>query len=237
MGSGVRIGKKEITEAEVMPLLSGYNLWPQLMQGIVVDSFLREYDCSFSEIEDYYRTQIIADSEFLEKQKTKMLCEGAGSDNIDFFLKRPILLEKFKQRVFGPLVEGAFLAMKSGLDKVVFFMIRNRDHELIRELFFRLESGEDVFSVLAARYSEGRESKSEGKIGPVELKQLNPALASLLATTQIGVLNPPVVIDGYGVICLLKEKIPARLDEVTKRNLLNRLFEEWLAKEVNAFFY
>lgn len=69
------------------------------------------------------------------------------------------------------------------------------------------------------------------------MKQLNPALQKLLATAKPGVVNPPVVIDGFGVITMLQERVPAKLDDAMKQNLINLLFSEWVQKEVQAFFY
>ena len=120
---------------------------------------------------------------------------------------------------------------------MLFSMLRNKDHELTRELFFRLESGEETFESLASRYAEGREAVSGGRLGPIEMKQLNPALARVLSTAKPGVVNPPVVIDGFGVITLLHEKIPAKLDDAMKQNLVNQLFHEWVKREVFRLFF
>jgi len=231
------VGKRTIGAEDVLPLLSGYDLWPQLMQGIVVDRALRGIDCSQEETEACYQKQIERDAEFLEKRKNRMLLEGVPDEDADFFIRRPVLLEKFKRIRFSSLVDSTFLSMKASLDRVVFCLIRNSNHELMRELFFRLESGEESFASLAPKYSEGRESKTSGQLGPIEMRHLNAALAKVLATAKPGVINPPVVIDGLGVITLLQEKIPARIDEPTRKRILDHLFDEWVKKEVQIYFY
>ncbi len=230
------VGRREVSSDEVFPLLSSCGLWPQLMREMVIDRVLRTLDCSFDEVEAYYRKQLAEDAEFLEKRRQQMMLEGVGEQDLDFFLKKPVLLERFRQKMFAGKVENAFLSMKTGLDKVVFSMIRNRNHELIRELYFRLESGEESFAALAPKYSEGRESSSFGQIGPVELKQLNPVLARKLNTAQPGVLNAPVVIDGLGVITFLHEKITARFDDAMRQRIVALLFDEWVKKEVGEYF-
>jgi parvulin-like peptidyl-prolyl isomerase len=237
MSTAIKIGKRQLKSEDVLPLLSGHSLWPQLMQGMVIDKVLRTMDCTEEEVSDFYRRQIDADPDFLYKKKEQLLLEGASDEDVDFFVKRPLLLEMFKKQSFLPKVESAFLQMKAGLDKVTFLMLRNKDHELLRELYFRIESGEETFESVAAKYSEGRESMTGGKIGPLELKQLNPLLGKNLSVAKPGVLNPPVVIDGYGVITMLKEKSPAHLDDNTKKQIVNHLYNEWVNKEVQAFFY
>jgi hypothetical protein len=237
MSTAITIGKRQLKSEEVLPLLSGHSLWPQLMQGMVIDKVLRTMACTEEEVNDFYRRQIEADPEFLYKKKEQMILEGASDEDVAFFINRPLLLEKFKKQTFLPKVESAFLQMKAGLDRVTFFMLRNKDHELLRELYFRIESGEETFESVASKYSEGRESMTGGNIGPLELKQLNPQLGKSLSVAKPGVLNPPVVIDGYGVITMLKEKNPAHLDDNTKKQIVTHLFNEWVNKEVQAFFY
>jgi hypothetical protein len=237
MSVAVTVGKRVLQGDNVLSMLSGHNLWPQLMEAMVVDSALRKITCSTEEIESYYRLQITAEADFFEKKKAQLRLEGTREEDIGFYISRPVLLERFKEQQFVPQVGSVFLKLKAGLDRVLFSMLRNKDHELTRELFFRLESGEMTFESVASRYAEGREAVSGGRLGPLEMKQLNPALARVLSTAEPGVLNPPVVIDGFGVITLLHEKIPAKLDDTMQQNLVNQLFQEWVKREVFAFFY
>ena len=237
MSVALIVGKRELPGDDLLSLLSGHNLLPQLMEAMVVDRALRTIRCSEDAIADYYGAQVSADAGFLEKKRAQLLLEGAREEDIDFFIGRPVLLELFKEQRFVPQVGSAFLKLKAGLDRVHFSLLRNKDHELTRELFFRLESGEESFESLASRYAEGREAVSGGRIGPIEMQQLHPALARVLLTARPGVVNSPVVIDGLGVIVLLHEKIAAKLDESMKQHLVNQLFQEWVKREVQAFFY
>ena len=237
MSVAVNVGKRELQGDELFSLLSGHNLWPQVMEAMVVDKALRMLGCSAEAVADYYGSELAIDAAFLEKKRAQLLLEGVGEGDADFFISRPLRLQLFKNQRFVPLVGSAFLKMKAGLDSVLFSMLRNRDHELTRELFFRLESGEESFDALAARYAEGKEAESGGRLGPMEMKQLHPLLASVLSTAQPGVINPPVLIDGFGVITLLHEKRGARLDDAMSAYLVDQLFREWVRGEVLAFFY
>lgn len=231
------IGKREVSADEVFPLLSSCGLWPQIMREMVIDRALCSLDCSFDEVEVYYRKQLADDAGFIDKRKRQMALEGVDENSLEFYIKRPVLLARFRETMFAGKVENTFLSMKTGFDKVVFSMIRNRNHELVRELYFRLESGEENFAALASKYSEGREASSFGQIGPIEMKQLNPVLARNLHTAQPGVLNAPIVIDGLGVITCLREKINARLDDTMRQRIITLLFDEWVKKDVEEYFY
>ena len=237
MSVAVNVGKRELQGDDVLSLLSGHNMWPQVMDAMVIDKALRTLGCSVEAITDYYASELAADAAFLEKKRAQMLYEGTTQEDIYFFISRPVLLALFKEQRFVPLAGSAFLKLKAGLDSVLFSMLRNKNHELTRELFFRLESGEESFDSLAARYAEGREAASGGRIGPMEMKQLHPVLARVLSTAQPGVVNPPMIIDGFGVITLLHEKRAARLDDAMKHTLVEQLFLEWVKEEVLSFFY
>jgi hypothetical protein len=237
MSFACTVGKRELQGDEVLSLLSGHNFWPQLMAAMVVDRALRSIRCSATAIDDYYGAELAADSAFFEKKRAQLIREGVREEDIDFYISRPVLLALFKEQRFVPLVGSAFLKLKAGLDSVLFSMLRNKDHELTRELFFRLESGEESFDSLAPRYAEGREAVSGGRLGPMEMRQLHPILARVLSTAQPGVVNPPVVIDGFGVITLLHEKIAAKLDESMEQHLVDHLYNEWVKGEVQEFFY
>lgn len=230
-------GKVRLDADEVLSLVAGHELWPQLMPEIVTDRALRTIDCTPEETESYFRDQIASNGRFLENRKERLLREGVAAQDVDFYLVRPLLLEKFKENQFGPKVEQTFLDMKTGMDSLVFSMIRHRDHELIRELYFRIRTGEEEFEAIAAKYSEGRESSSGGLVGPIAFRQLNPVLAGVLVSAECGIVKPPFVIDGSGVIVRLKEKIPARLDLEMRRQLIETLFQEWVKREVQSLFF
>lgn len=148
------LGKRQLQADDVLPLLSGHNMWSQLMQAMVIDQALRPLSCAQADIEAYYGQQLAADPDFFEKKRAQLLREGAREEDLDFFISRPLLLEIFKEKTFANQVGSAFLKLKAGLDRVVFYMLRNKDHELLRELFFRIESGEESFESLAPRYAE-----------------------------------------------------------------------------------
>jgi hypothetical protein len=65
MSVAVTVGKRVLQGDDVVSLLSGHNLWPQLMEAMVVDKALRKVTCSTEEIEGYYGLQITDDAAFL----------------------------------------------------------------------------------------------------------------------------------------------------------------------------
>ena len=67
------VGKRELQGDDIVSLLSGYNLLPQLMEAMVVDRALRTLVCSSAAIGDYYAAEVAADAAFLDKKRAQLL--------------------------------------------------------------------------------------------------------------------------------------------------------------------
>jgi parvulin-like peptidyl-prolyl isomerase len=104
--------------------------------------------------------------------------------------------------------------------------------EVAQELFFRIQAGEQSFSECAREYSQGQEAQTGGLIGPAPISQAHPVIAQKLATSQPGVLLPPMKLENWVVILRLEKLIPAQLDDAMRAMLLNHLFEQWLAEQL-----
>ena len=69
---------------------------------------------------------------------------------------------------------------------VVYSLIRTSNHQLAKEIYFKIESEEESLEELAIKYSEGNEKYSRGIIGPVPITQGHPSLADKLRVMQKG---------------------------------------------------
>jgi hypothetical protein len=93
---------------------------------------------------------------------------------------REFKIEKFKQQTWGNRLESTFLNRRANLDQAIYSLIRHKNPELLQELFFRIQGGEQSFSELASQYSQGAEAQTGGLIGPVALsKRRGPVDASV----------------------------------------------------------
>jgi hypothetical protein len=63
--------------------------------------------------------------------------------------------QQFKVAKWGDEVEAYFQAHRMEFDRVLISIIQVQDAELIQELFFRIESGEQSFAETALDYSVG----------------------------------------------------------------------------------
>ena len=110
-------------------------------------------------------------------------------------------------------IEEAFLSAQGGLDQIIYSLIRVKDNGLARELWIRLEEGEDTFSELASGAGEGPEAAKCGVIGPTPIGSIHPPeLASFLRSLQCGEIHPPRTLGDWIVLVRLEQLTPARLD-------------------------
>ena len=91
------------------------------------------------------------------------------------------------------------------LDQVSYALIRVKDENLASEIYLRIKEGEEDFGDLAAKYSEGSEKNTFGRIGPVGFDKPHPVLARLLQVSQENQLWPPRNIDSWWVIIRLEK--------------------------------
>ncbi|MBD2000272.1 peptidylprolyl isomerase [Leptolyngbya sp. FACHB-541] len=216
---------------EQLPLLTNYQLIPQLLCESIVDRAILTIECTPEEIasacEQFYQRWNFTPE---QQQIWRSHC-GLSQVQFEEMTTRSLRIEKFKQITWEHKLKSHFLQRKQEFDRVVYSLLRTKDQDIAQELFFRLSEGEQSFAQLAQQYSEGAEAETGGLIGPVELGTLNAKLADLLHTSQIGQVQP----FGLGEWCMivrLEKRIPAQLDEQMRDRLLQEKFDAWLQEQV-----
>lgn len=234
MTAALQVGSQTITSSEIIPLLVGYQLLPQLLREAIVDQAIANITCTSEETAIAIK-QFFQQHQINSEQALQAWTEYYNIDinKIQELATRQLRIAKFKQATWTGQLESHFLNYKSKLDKVIYSLIRTKDSLVAQELYFRLQAGEQTFPELAREYSQGPESQTGGIQGPVELSVPHPALAKMLSVAQVGQLLPPTRIGEWMVIVRLEKFIPAVLDESIRQQLLNNLFETWINEQVN----
>lgn len=229
MSEFVQIGKFEIPQAELLPLLGRYQLIPIVWRELIVDAAIGGIECSATEI-------AAAIAQFRDRHKLEsserlqqwLALHGVDERQMGEIAVRQAKIERFKQLTFDPKVATYFLQRKQQLDQAIYSLIRTTSPEIAQEIYFRTSAGEQTFAQAATKYSEGAEALTGGTIGPVELSVPHPAIASLIATQPLGQVCAPVKIDRWYAIVRPERLLPARLDESMRLRLREELFHEWL---------
>jgi parvulin-like peptidyl-prolyl isomerase len=167
-------------------------------------------------LEDYRRSQALTD------------------EDARWQAELPLRIDRHCLEHFSHRAEQRFLQRKTGLDRVVYSLIRVKEAGMAQELYLRISEGECSFSDLAAEHSLGPERVSHGIVGPVPLTQAHPRLVELLRTAQNGQLFPPVLIAPWWLVVRLEEIQPASFDENMKTAMARELFDEWIANQLRS---
>ncbi|OKH20216.1 peptidylprolyl isomerase [Hydrococcus rivularis NIES-593] len=234
MTAVLHVGNQTITAEEVLPLLTNYQIMPQLLREIVIEQAIIPFTCTDEEKASacqqlYQKKHLHLETE----QQAWLERNGMTPEQLEALLARRLRIEKFKQATWECKLESYFLHRKRQLDQVIFSLLRTTDMGIAQELYFRLQEKEQSFADLAQEYSQGPEAQTGGFVGPVELNTLHPALAQMLSASQPGQLWFPFALGEWVAIVRLEKLIPAQLDEPMRQQLLGELFEAWIQKQVS----
>ncbi|OLP16353.1 peptidylprolyl isomerase [Leptolyngbya sp. 'hensonii'] len=235
MSSALQVEDKTLSATELLSLLAGYRMLPQLKREWLIDREIKSIDCTPDEMalarQQFYQRHQLADD-----AAQQAWCEHYGMTmaQLEDLAMRELKIAKFKHQTWNHRVESYFLSRKSGLDRVIYSLLRTADAGVAQELFFRLKAGEQSFAELAREYSQGPEAQTGGMVGPVPLAQLHPQLAQLISVSQPGQLLPPTHLSEWFVIVRLEKRLSAQLDEAMHQRLVDELFEKWLEETVRT---
>lgn len=229
----LHVGDRQITGYEVIPLLAGYQMLPQLYRQIAIDSAIADLELLPQE-QDLALEQFYAKYQLTTAAEHQAYLQHYGLTNEQFYVLavRERKIEKFKQTTWGEKLAAYFLNHKSKLDRVIYSILRHSDALVAQEMYFRIQSGEQTFAECATQYSQGVEAETGGIIGPVELSTPHPVLAQILSNAQPAKLIPPTRLAQWYVVVRLEKFMPAQLDEAMKQKLLDKLFEAWLTEQI-----
>lgn len=231
----LQVGNRIITAKEIIPLLAGYQMLPQLLREILIDQAIAPIECTPEEKANacqqfYEKNQLTAQSD----RASWLAHHSMTNEQLEALATRGVKIEKFKQANWGHKLESYFLSRKFKLDKVMYSLIRLKEMGIAQELYFRIQEGEQSFAEIAREYSQGPEAQVGGLVGPVELNTPHPKLAQILSVSQPGQLWPPIRLGEWLVIVRLEKLIPAHLDEQMRRQLLHELFSAWLQEQLSG---
>lgn len=228
----LHIGDRVITGYEVITLLAGYQMLPQLYRQLVIDFAIADIELLPQEqeqaLEQFYAKYQLPT---IAERQAYMQHYGISSEQLHALAVRERKIAQFKQTTWGEKLTSYFLTHKSKLDRAIYSILRHTDPLVAQEMYFRIQSGEQTFSECASQYSQGVEAETGGIIGPVELSMPHPVLAQMLSVAQPGQLLPPTRLAQWYIVVRLEKFIPAQLDEPMRQKLRDKLFEEWVTEQ------
>ena len=217
---------------ESLAILDNNDLLQPLIKSILIKSTIDKVY-----IDEKLKTATIQNFKEKNGLNTPAKCNQWLSDrsisnnDLECLALSKIRLQNYCREHFDHKVEPRFLEMKNSLDKVVYSLIRIKSFHKAREIYLRLSSGEEEFGSLAAKFSEGLESKTRGIIGPSPVNAAHPKLIAVLMNGKTGEIQAPMEIAGMHVIVRVESYESAKLDNLMREQIGEELFHQWIDEQ------
>jgi putative peptide maturation system protein len=152
---------------------------------------------------------------------------GTPQVQLEAHLRDEVAREKLRQRVAAGREEAYFRQHGPGFDRVQVARIYAPDQDEALRLYEQLRQAPETFLRVAQERFLAT-GADEGVFVTLQRNELHREQAELLFAGQPGqVLAPVPSGEGYELVQVLRV-VPARLDDATRQQIRNALFEEWL---------
>lgn len=149
-----------------------------------------------------------------------------------------LLSQKLAEFLFAKEVEKFFAQNRLNFEQILFYQIIVSDGKLAQELFYQIEEREISFYQAAHIYDiDEKRRQNCGCEGKLFRWNLKPDIAAVIFGAKIGEVLEPLKTDlGYHLL-MVEEFIPAELTPQRYQELLDKMFKEWLASELNYMIH
>ncbi|WP_096595339.1 peptidylprolyl isomerase [Calothrix sp. NIES-2098] len=156
------------------------------------------------------------------------------SDDWEAGIRDKLLSKKLSETLFDKDVEKYFSENQLDYDQVVLYQIVVPYVQLAQEICYQIEEGELSFYEAAHIYDIDEKRRITcGYEGKFYRWSLKPDIAAVVFSARPGDLLGPLIIDQASYILMVEEFIPAELTPARHKEILNKMFKEWLAAELN----
>lgn len=142
-------------------------------------------------------------------------------------------LWRFKHSAFLLQVDEYFSRTKASRDRLIYSLLRSSSESRVSELSLAIREGEIDFATAAIRWSEGPESATGGRVGPIHPDAGHPEIVRRLSQAVPGDLIGPFPIETTYVLLRLDERINIRLDQTLQVTLIEELYNLWLQRQID----
>lgn len=157
-----------------------------------------------------------------------------ASDDWEAGIRDSLLTKKLSETLFNKDVEKYFSENQLDYDQVVLYKIVVPYVQLAQEICYQIEEGELSFYEAAHIYDIDEKRRINcGYEGKFYRWSLKPDIAAVVFSARPGDLLGPLIIDQASYILMVEEFIPAELTPARHQEILNKMFREWLAAELN----
>lgn len=145
-----------------------------------------------------------------------------------------LLTKKLAETLFSHEVEKIFVQSKLDYEQILLYQIVVPYQKLAQELFYQIEEEEISFYEAAHLYDiDERRRRRCGYEGKLYRFGLKPDIAPAIFSAQPGNLIGPLATEQGYHLFLVEEVIPAELTPERSKEIIDKMFKQWLSGELN----
>ena len=149
-----------------------------------------------------------------------------------------LLSKKLAEHLFAKDVEKLFTQNRLNFDQISIYQILVSDASLAQEIFYQIEEQEISFYEAANLYDLNEKRRLQfGYEGPIDRWKLRPDIAAIVFGAKLGEVIGPIQTEQGYYLMTVEEFIPAELTPQRYQELLDGMFQEWLASEFNYMLH
>lgn len=142
--------------------------------------------------------------------------------------------KKLANHLFSETVKTFFDQNYYQFEQVLLYETIVPDEKLAWEIFYQIEEEEMSFYEAAHLYHRDLECRIQcGYVGKVHRSDLPPSIATFVFQAIPATVMTPISSEQGYHIFLVEEFIPAKLTDEIYQMLLNKMFQNWLSKELD----
>lgn len=160
------------------------------------------------------------------------------SDDWEAGIRDRLLAKKLSECLFNKEAKIFFAQNRLDFEQILLYQILVPYEKLAQELFYQIQEQEISFYEAAHFYDIDERRKQQcGYEGKLYRRSLKLDVAAVVFGAQPGkVLDPLKTEQGYHLF-KVEEFIPAELTPELHQDIINRMFKEWLASELNYMLH
>jgi parvulin-like peptidyl-prolyl isomerase len=203
----------------------------------IVNQFAREASITITEAEiqtesdrERHENRLFRASDTLAWLSDQMIT----ADDWEAGIRDRLLTEKLSHHLFDQEAERVFATNPLNFDQILLYRIVVPYAPLAQEIFYEIEEGEISFYEAAHLYDVDPKRRYHcGYEGQIYRWKLKPELSAILFSAAPGKVIGPLLIDQTSHLLMVEEFIPAELTPDRHKEILTRIFNEWLTTELN----
>ncbi len=157
---------------------------------------------------------------------------GLTVEDFEQRLEAHLLAQRLRDAVAGEQVDQFFASNRGNLDRAIVAQVVVSERQLADELLAQVaEEGAD-FAAVAGEHSLDPMTRTRGGfVGPVSRESLGADGESLVFGASPGQVVGPVKSQGGWMVLKVYAVTPAQLDDGTRDEIKNALFQQWLQEQ------